>query len=566
MFSPRIARGAERNRKRIDALAPDAGVGDYPRPRCGGGPAREGASPWSSAQPLEHVGVLERDAHLVVAQKLDAVDERLERLAGELLTLKSPGELERALRVDDRGGPPLGCDLHALDRAPDRRLLRVHGGLQRGELLGAPLPRPVRLVGPHLPHRQPPQRRAQLSDPLRRRLRRLDRIGEPEEQVDMGSHDRRDGLLEDVQGDGGGFLEAPAIRRVASGPPPPSCPERNRFPAMGAEHEPREKVPEGLYRSPAVGVGHRALRAGPIGRVHYGLVGVLEHEPLLRLRLARGAEADLVPPRLAEDERPFVVGVPHDLLHHRAGPALVRLRLPFVPLAPQHLEVVGGDRALLVELRGDLRLVEAVERQLEDPPDDRGALLVRRAGVLAFPLPVGERHRAEVHSPGVLAPDALRDLAREVLRVPGIHDRLESQLHSRRGALAVPPGVVVVHHRDHAHAQRGQLVLDQADAVEVVAAEPGQVLDDDRADAPLAATAQHLLQSRPVLGMRAADPVVDEEAVLLVFEVVAGRDEVGEDQPLVRDGFRFSPVAVGDREPAIERDHDSASSICPILP
>ena len=65
--------------------------------------------------------------------------------------------------------------------------------------------------------------------------------------------------------------------------------------------------------------------------------------------------------------------------------------------------------------------------------------------------------------------------------------------------------------------------------------------------------------------MRAADPIVDEEAVFLAFEVVAGRDEVGEDQPLVRDGIRFSPVAVGDLEPAIECDHDSASSICFIL-
>ena len=360
LFSPRIARGAERNRKRIDALAPDAGVGDHPCLRCGGGPAREGAPPWSSAQPLEHVGVLERDAHLVVAQKLDAVDERLERLAGELLAPESPGELERALRVDDRGGLPLGCGLHALDLMPDRLPFRVHGGLQRGELLGAPLPRSVRLVGPYLPSRQPPQRRAQLRDPLRRRLRRLDRIGEPEEQFDMGSHDRRDGLLEVVQGDGGGFPEAPAVRRVAGEPRPPSGPERNRLPAMGAEHEPREKVPEGLYRPPAIEIDHRTLRAGPVRRSHDGLVGVLEHEPLPRGRLARRAEADLVSPRLAEDERPLVVGVPHYPLHHRAGPALVRLRLPSAPFAPQHLEVVGGDGPFLVEFRGDLRLIEAV--------------------------------------------------------------------------------------------------------------------------------------------------------------------------------------------------------------
>ena len=103
-----------------------------------------------------------------------------------------------------------------------------------------------------------------------------------------------------------------------------------------------------------------------------------------------------------------------------------------------------------------------------------GLLLVRAVQVCTvFPFPVAERHRVEF-MPGHAHPDALRDLARESpFEYQEFMIALNPQLYSCRGALAIPPGVVVVHHRDHAHAQRGQLVLDHADAEEVVAAEPG---------------------------------------------------------------------------------------------
>lgn len=198
------------------------------------------------------------------------------------------------------------------------------------------------------------------------------------------------------------------------------------------------------------------------------------------------------------------------------------------PLVSQHPR---SKDLQLSQVPGDFAGAVAFSGHLEDQPDNWSGFRVN--GQMAFAvsqIAVGGLC-GDPLTAHALGPKYRPDLLAGVLSVPLVDDVAE-----RGEVVVLPLAVHAVVDRDKPH-----IVLREADLcvhpyLQVVAAETGHILDDDRADEAAFNIGQHLLEARPV-------KVRTGVAVILVYPVI--RDPMvsgvfGQDSDLCRFAFPLS--------------------------
>ena len=260
----------------------------------------------------------------------------------------------------------------------------------------------------------------------------------------------------------------------------------HRRTAPRAEHEPGKRqralrawrqahIPAGklLHQVERRPVHDGLVRAGlavPLGGFH-GHHGLASEVGLSGLALHERAGVDLVGEDADDGTR-----IPAGL----AAPAEVGTAVE--PLRREVLERRGHEP--LVEPSGDSGGAHAADARVEDAAHDARGLGVHHqlaaVGAGALGVAVG---REAAHELAALALGLKRrlGLGRRIAAVHVVEQVLHGE-HQRVGRGALGGGVVAVGDGDHAHAQRGEHLLDVARDVQVVAAHAAEVLDDDAVD------------------------------------------------------------------------------------
>ena len=207
-------------------------------------------------------------------------------------------------------------------------------------------------------------------------------------------------------------------------------------------------------------------------------MGVAYHDPVLRL-----------------GDNLFMADIGMFALHHIAGVDLIRQTLPhgpglplaaasqFVVIAEQaagSMIVTGGHNAALIQPLHDHIQRNAVNRPLENLPDDGGRDLVDQqtvAVVRVLPVAVGwtRPHKLPVfHGLILLCPDLPADVG-GVSLIYHIFQRHDQMIAASFGILTVK----LVVDGDKPHPMEGKILLNIVPGVDGVPAKAGEVLDND---------------------------------------------------------------------------------------
>lgn len=240
------------------------------------------------------------------------------------------------------------------------------------------------------------------------------------------------------------------------------------------------------------------LQAVEIGQAHQRLVGALDDHPFAGVVLRVGLlHVELLRPA-AHDQRALVHGVGEHPVHvARAPPPGVAARRLHAGAGVLH--PAGGRGPRVVEVIGDLRVAEPSRAHAEHFAHVAGHLrvghqVVRVLGVAH--VPVGDA--AQDHRPAsARGGERAVDLAAQVAAVQVVEKRPQVQRHALQARVVLAVQALAHQHETGAH--RGERLLDELLALDVVAAQAAGVLRGHAADAARAQVVHHALEGLAVL-------------------------------------------------------------------
>ena len=198
----------------------------------------------------------------------------------------------------------------------------------------------------------------------------------------------------------------------------------------------------------------------------------------------------------------------------------------------------------LIQLLCDGVEADALGTQSKDTPDDRSGFLVdiigRGSGIpeIAIRDAAGRR---QIGAAAHLRVDAAADFSGDILGVVLVHDHFQRHGEGRGGAGILHETVIVVIDADKAHVHGGEYLLHQFTGLDEMAAQTGDVLDDNAVDLAAPYIRHHLMECRTVV-VHAGIAVVSVPLNNLDIGVLR-KESVG-DFCLVADGVALGIVAV----------------------